>query len=135
MPPTDSETAVSALCPAIESATAVADLAADGLATIAQRTNHSRGAQAPPPGRAVSGFSDEISCSVPDFLRRTGIGRSHFYDLVGRGEISTFLSDSKRLVLIQSWFDYIARQQAAERDQGGGSPRGVAARRQQKAAR
>lgn len=61
------------------------------------------------------GFADEISCGVSEFLRRSGIGRTHFYALINQSQIDTFLDGGKRMVLIASWAAYIARQQDAER--------------------
>ena len=69
----------------------------------------------PPTGPAVRpGFSDEYSCGVTEFLRRVGIGRTKLYQLLD-GEIESFLLDGKRMVVIPSWLEYVARRQAAER--------------------
>jgi hypothetical protein len=61
-------------------------------------------------------FYDEYSCGVTAFLRRVGIGRTKFYELIDADEIQTFLLDGKRMVVIESWLAYVARRQAAERN-------------------
>ena len=61
------------------------------------------------------GFDNEYSCGVTEFLRRVGIGRTKLYQLLDGGEIESFLLDGKRMILIASWLEYVARQQAAER--------------------
>jgi len=61
------------------------------------------------------GFHDEYSCGVTEFLRRVGFGRTKLYQLLDGGEIESFLLDGKRMILIASWLEYVARQQAAER--------------------
>jgi hypothetical protein len=60
------------------------------------------------------GFGDEYSCGVTEFLRRVGIGRTKLYQLLD-GEIESFLLDGKRMIVIPSWLEYVARRQAAER--------------------
>jgi hypothetical protein len=51
---------------------------------------------------------------VTEFLRRVGIGRTKLYQLLD-GEIESFLLDGKRMIVISSWLEYVARRQAAER--------------------
>ena len=70
----------------------------------------------PPTGPPVRlGFGDEYSCGVTEFLRRVGIGRTKLYQLLDGEKIESFLLDGKRMILIASWLEYVARQQAAER--------------------
>jgi hypothetical protein len=71
----------------------------------------------PPPSLPVaSGFrSDEYSCGITEFLRRTGVGRTKLYELLKNGEVESFRLDAKRLILLGSWAAYVARRQAAER--------------------
>ena len=71
------------------------------------------GAPRGPP--SLLGFHDEYSCGVTEFLRRVGIGRTKLYQLLDGGKIESFLLDGKRMILIASWLEYVARQQAAER--------------------
>jgi hypothetical protein len=52
---------------------------------------------------------------VTEFLRRVGICRTKLYQLLDGGKIESFLLDGKRMILIASWLEYVARQQAAER--------------------
>ena len=66
------------------------------------------------PPRVRLGFGDEYSCGVTEFLRRVGIGRTKLYQLLA-GEIESFLLDGKRMIVIPSWLEYVARRQAAER--------------------
>lgn len=85
--------------------------------------------QLPPSRGPTSVIGDEISCGVTEFLRRTGISRSHLYILRDQREIESFLSGEKRFIVLQSWFDYIKRQQEAEKrgelfaDRGGNRTR------------
>ena len=83
----------------------------------------------PPTGLPVRlGFVDEYSCGVTEFLRRVGIGRTKLYQLLD-GEIESFLLDGKRMIVIASWLEYVARRQAAERaGQLGKRPRGAVRR-------
>ena len=75
------------------------------------------------------GFHDEYSCGVTEFLRRVGIGRTKLYQLLDGGEIESFLLDGKRMIVIASWLEYVARRQAAERaGQLGKRPRGAGRR-------
>jgi hypothetical protein len=81
-------------------------------------TSRSGPAALPPPTGPPAvrfGFSDEFSLGVSEFLRRTGIGRTHFYALLNANQVASYLDGSKRMVLIASWLAYVTRRQAAER--------------------
>ena len=71
--------------------------------------------QLPRSKRRPSVKGDEISCGITEFLRRTGISRSYLYTLLDRGEIESFLGGEKRFVILRSWFDFVERQQEAEK--------------------
>jgi hypothetical protein len=57
----------------------------------------------------------QIACTINEFLRLSGEKRNHFYDLVNTGEIVTFLSGSRRMVLLPTYLEFIGRQIEAER--------------------
>ena len=57
----------------------------------------------------------QIACTINEFLRLSGEKRNHFYDLVNAGEIVTFLSGSRRMVLLPTYLEFIGRQIEAER--------------------
>jgi hypothetical protein len=57
----------------------------------------------------------QIACTINEFLRLSGEKRNHFCDLVNTGEIVTFLSGSRRMVLLPTYLEFIGRQIEAER--------------------
>jgi hypothetical protein len=66
---------------------------------------------------------------VSEFLRRSGIGRTHLYALIDAREVETFLDGTKRMIMIASWAAYIARRQEAERTGKLGKRKGSVGRR------
>jgi hypothetical protein len=79
-------------------------------------------------------IGDEISCGITEFLRRTGISRSYLYTLLNREEIKSFLCGEKRFIILHSWFDFMRRQQEAEKrgelfSNRGGNPTRLGLRR------
>jgi hypothetical protein len=60
-------------------------------------------------------WNGQIACTVNEFIRLSGEKRNHCYDhLFKEGEVITFLSGSRRMVLLPSYFDYIGRRIEAE---------------------
>jgi hypothetical protein len=47
-------------------------------------------------------FEQRPSCSIPVALEATGLKRSQFYELLGRGEVESIKVGSRRLVLVPS---------------------------------
>jgi len=54
---------------------------------------------------------DQITATVPEFLRRSGFGLTKLYELLGSGEIQSIKIGKRRLIVIQSYHDFIERQQ------------------------
>ncbi|MGH7087669.1 MAG: hypothetical protein ACREFQ_02080 [Stellaceae bacterium] len=59
-------------------------------------------------------MSDIITMPVPEFCRASGIGHSRVYALINAGEIGSVLIGRRRLVLVQSYRDYLDRLQKEE---------------------
>lgn len=55
---------------------------------------------------------DIITIPVPEFCRISGIGHSRVYDLVNAGEIESVLIGRRRLIIVQSYRDYLDRLQS-----------------------
>jgi hypothetical protein len=55
-----------------------------------------------------------ITMPIPQFLTASGIGRSKTYDLINEGEIQSVLVGKRRLIIVQSYLDYLERQKQAE---------------------
>jgi hypothetical protein len=51
---------------------------------------------------------------VPQFLAAAGIGRTMLYELIGAGEIESVKIGKRRLIIVQSYLDLLARRRAAE---------------------
>jgi hypothetical protein len=51
---------------------------------------------------------------IPQFLGAAGIGRSKTYELINEGEIQSVLVGKRRLIIVQSYLDYLERQKQAE---------------------
>jgi hypothetical protein len=58
--------------------------------------------------------------AIPEFLRVAGIDRSKLYELIDEGVLSSVLIGRRRLIIVQSYFDYLRRQQ---KDQASGAGR------------
>ena len=54
--------------------------------------------------------SDRITVTIPEFLKSSGVGRSKTYELIEAGEIKSVLVGRRRLIVVQSYLDYLARQ-------------------------
>lgn len=61
---------------------------------------------APPP--------EPIAISVNDFCAAAGISRPTVYRMLNRGDLKSITIGAKRLILMQSFRDLIARQQRGE---------------------
>jgi hypothetical protein len=55
-----------------------------------------------------------ITMPIPEFLGASGLGRSKTYDLINEGEIQSVLVGKRRLIIVQSYLDYLGRQKRAE---------------------
>jgi hypothetical protein len=55
-------------------------------------------------------FRDQITAPVVPFLTASGISRTRFYELLAAGEIKSVTVGKKRLVIIQSYLDFLDRQ-------------------------
>ena len=64
--------------------------------------------------------SDRITATIPEFRRLSGIGRSRIYELLDAGDIESIYLGTRRLILIDSYRQLLARLQAAPK---GGAPR------------
>jgi len=68
------------------------------------------------------GIGQRLPFAVPmgrEFQGWFGIGRSTQGELVKRGEVKSYLAGDKRgrrIIIVQSYIDYVARQQQRERD-------------------
>lgn len=47
-------------------------------------------------------FNERITCTVPDALAATGLGRTKFYELIGRKIVETTKVDGRTLVIVDS---------------------------------
>lgn len=47
-------------------------------------------------------FHERITCTVPDALQATGIGRTKLYDLIGKGLVETTKVGTRTLVVVAS---------------------------------
>jgi len=56
------------------------------------------------------GISDRITLTIPEFLKSSGVGRSKTYELIEAGETKSVLVGRRRLIVVQSYLDYLARQ-------------------------
>lgn len=61
--------------------------------------------------------TQRLTVRVPDAMRMLGIGRTKFYDLVGRGELETIKIGKGTRVIVGSIYAFVERQ----RGQRGGS--------------
>jgi hypothetical protein len=48
---------------------------------------------------------------IPQFLAAAGIGRTKLYELIGSGELATVELGRRRLIIVRSYLDLIARHQ------------------------
>jgi len=57
---------------------------------------------------------DRITCTIQEFGRVSGIGRSRIYELLDAGELESVYIGSRRLIVIDSYRRLIERQRAAQ---------------------
>ena len=55
-----------------------------------------------------------ITLGVNDFAAATGLSRPTIYRMIGRGEIQSFTVGTKRLIVMDSYRELIARRQGSE---------------------
>jgi hypothetical protein len=60
--------------------------------------------------------ADPITATIPEFRRLSGIGRSRIYELLDAGELDSVHIGARRLILIDSYRQLLARLQAAKGD-------------------
>jgi predicted DNA-binding transcriptional regulator AlpA len=53
-----------------------------------------------------------ITVTIPEFKRISGISRSRIYELLDAGEIKSVHIGVRRLIIIQSYIDFIERQRS-----------------------
>jgi hypothetical protein len=59
-------------------------------------------------------IGDRITMTIPQFLTASGLGRSKTYELIEAREIESVLVDRRRVVIVQSYLDYLKRRKQAE---------------------
>jgi hypothetical protein len=59
-------------------------------------------------------ITDRITMPIPQFLAAAGIGRTKLYELIGSGELGTVVLGRRRLIVVRSYLELIARRQEAE---------------------
>ena len=55
-----------------------------------------------------------ITMPVRQFLAAAGIGHTMLYELIGAGEIESVKIGKRRLIIVQSYLDLLARRRALE---------------------
>jgi hypothetical protein len=61
------------------------------------------------------GTSIPITAPISEFKRISGISRSRIYELLNSGELVSVYVGARRLIIIQSYLDFIERQIAGMR--------------------
>jgi hypothetical protein len=56
-------------------------------------------------------ITNKITMRLRPFCEATGLGPSKIYELIAAKEIESFTAGKARLIVVQSYFDYIKRQQ------------------------
>jgi hypothetical protein len=59
-------------------------------------------------------LSNKITMPMRQFSEASGLGLTSCYGLDTKGEIETILVGKRRLVIVQSYLDYVERQRRAE---------------------
>jgi hypothetical protein len=70
-----------------------------------------------PPLQKPPAIAEPAPVAIPigaPFRRFSGVSRSKQYVLLDRNELESFMVDGRRMIVVRSWFNYMARQQAAE---------------------
>ena len=52
-------------------------------------------------------FRERLTCTVPEALRATGLGRTKLYELIGQESLRTFKVGRRRLIVVQSLLSLI----------------------------
>ena len=47
-------------------------------------------------------FRDRLTCTVPEALRATGLGRTKLYELIGQESLRTLKIGRRRLIVVES---------------------------------
>jgi excisionase family DNA binding protein len=64
-------------------------------------------------------MENQITATIAEFCRMTGIGRSSVYELISEGAIASITMGRRRLIVIESYRALVARKQAAEQHGNG----------------
>jgi len=51
---------------------------------------------------AIIPFQERVTCTVPEALRVTGLGRTKLYELIGQGSLTTLKIGRRRLIVVES---------------------------------
>jgi excisionase family DNA binding protein len=62
-------------------------------------------------------MENQITATIPEFCRMTGIGRSSVYELISEGAIDSVTMGRRRLIVIESYRALVARKRAEEQQQ------------------
>jgi hypothetical protein len=82
-------------------------LALSRLSEPAQRRRPTSAVSTPP-------HTPQQTVSINDFKALTGLSRMSIWRLTRSGELRSFKSGKKRLIVLNSWNEYVARRLAAE---------------------
>jgi len=58
----------------------------------------------------MAALTNKITMRLRPFCAATGLGPTKVYELIAAGEIESFTAGKARLIVVQSYFDYINRQ-------------------------
>jgi predicted DNA-binding transcriptional regulator AlpA len=58
-------------------------------------------------------FRERISCSIPEAVEATGIGRTRIYEAIGQGRLKSTTHGKRRLVSVPSLIELVESQQAS----------------------
>jgi excisionase family DNA binding protein len=72
-------------------------------------------------------MENQITATIPEFCRMTGIGRSSVYELISEGAIHSITMGRRRLIVIESYRALVARKRAEEQQQANGRPSAASA--------
>jgi excisionase family DNA binding protein len=62
----------------------------------------------------MTSLSCRITLSIDDAIAATGIGRTMLYELLDGGSIRSITVGKKRLIIVQSLYDFVAAKEAIE---------------------
>jgi predicted DNA-binding transcriptional regulator AlpA len=62
----------------------------------------------------AGGSAPRITAGINEFARISGLSRMTIWRLTSSGELKSFKIGKKKLIILQSYYDLMARRQAAE---------------------